>query len=273
MDWFPWYFLLYEQDTMHLNPYQDGCYRRLIDHYMKTRSPLPDNDHALARIVGDSHANWVANGVAMVRPFFTPQNGLLYLKRCDAILAEQDGKTKELSEHGKKGAAKRWGKRAENSQNDSHPIATPMGSAIAKERTGDIEDTNVSSPPTPKQKISYDDDFEDFWKGWMPYDMDKGSKAQAKKVYEKSRKEVTHEIIIGKRDQYLANCHRSQRRTTHASTWLNPTGNRGWDDEYPEQGVGNTASTELSANCGKSKDDKLRDRVHATARQIDDLLG
>jgi len=72
LDWYPWYFLIYDEATMHLNPYQDGCYRRLIDHYMKTRSSLPDNDAALARIVGDSEANWVAMASPLVRPFFTP---------------------------------------------------------------------------------------------------------------------------------------------------------------------------------------------------------
>lgn len=122
MDWYPWYFTLYEQDTMHLSPYQDGCYRRLIDHYMKTRAPLPDNDSALARIVGDSEANWVAMASPLVRPFFQAKNGRLYLKRCEEILNYQDGKTSKLSESGKKGAEKRWGKIKDL---HSHPIATP----------------------------------------------------------------------------------------------------------------------------------------------------
>lgn len=152
MDWYPWYFSLYKADTMHLDPYQDGCYRRLIDHYMETRQPLPDNDHALARIVGDSHANWVANGVAMVRPFFKAKNGLLYHKKCDEILDNQDKKAKRLSESGKKGASKRW---KENSDLDSPAIATPMGSAIAEENRGDVStyvDTVTEGSPSPDPK-------------------------------------------------------------------------------------------------------------------------
>lgn len=121
---------------MHLNPYQDGCYRRLIDHYMKTRAPLPDNDSSLARIIGDSEANWVAMASPLVRPFFEAKNGRLYLKRCEQILDYQDDKTSKLSESGKKGAEKRWNKIKEM---NSHPIATPMGSAIAQDRTGEVQ--------------------------------------------------------------------------------------------------------------------------------------
>lgn len=156
MDWYPFYFTLYEQDTMHLNPYQDGCYRRLIDHYMKTRMALPDNDAALARIIGDSEANWVANGVAIVRPFFTAKNGRLYLKRCEDILQYQDKKTTKLSESGKKGAEKRWNK---INAIDSHPITTPMGSAIAQDSTVQVQEekdtTNVVSKKNAKSLKSF----------------------------------------------------------------------------------------------------------------------
>ena len=44
MDWFPWYPERYKNKTLHLTVEQGGIYRRLIDHYMETRQPLPDND-------------------------------------------------------------------------------------------------------------------------------------------------------------------------------------------------------------------------------------
>jgi uncharacterized protein YdaU (DUF1376 family) len=141
MDWYPFYFTLYEQDTMHLNPYQDGCYRRLIDHYMKTRAPLPDNDTALARIVGDSEANWVAMASLLVRPFFRAQSGRLFHTKCDEILDDQDNRTNKLSVSGKKGAEKRWSKiKYIDSPPNGHPIATPMGSAIAQDKYNTVKD-------------------------------------------------------------------------------------------------------------------------------------
>jgi uncharacterized protein YdaU (DUF1376 family) len=136
MDWYPWYFQIYESDTMHLNPYQDGCYRRLIDHYMKTRCALPDNDAALARIVGDSEANWVAIASPLIRPFFKAKDGLLYLHRCEIVLAQQDERRKSLSESGKNGAKKRWNKVNEINETDGHPIATPMGTLKPNDSTG-----------------------------------------------------------------------------------------------------------------------------------------
>jgi len=157
MDWYPFFFQIYKADTMHLDPYQDGCYRRLIDHYMETRQPLPDNDHALARIVGDSHPNWVAMASAIVRPFFVSKNGLLYHKKCDSILNNQDKRTKRLSESGKKGADKRW---KENNDLDSHAIATPLGSAIAEERRG--EKNKKESPHSPPKGFLLPD--------WIPTD-------------------------------------------------------------------------------------------------------
>ncbi len=180
MDWYPWFFNLYKADTMHLDPYQDGCYRRLIDHYMETRQPLPDNDYALARIIGDSHPNWVANGVAMVRPFFIAKNGFLYHKKCDEVLADQDSRTRKLSESGKAGARKRW-----NNNKDIYsppiatplatPLATPMGSAIAQDRTGQDKDiTKVISKKTVKDKIRKPEDVSDqIWKDFLLLRKDK----------------------------------------------------------------------------------------------------
>lgn len=107
MDWYPWYFQIYEADTMHLTPYQDGCYRRLIDHYMKTRSPLPDNDSALSRIVGVPLEEW-ATVSALIRSFFSPKDGKLTLYRCEIILSEQDGRSTKKSATSQKGALNRW---------------------------------------------------------------------------------------------------------------------------------------------------------------------
>lgn len=121
---------------MHLDPYQDGCYRRLIDHYMKTRAPLPDNDLALARIVGASYPDWIEKASDTVRPFFQEKNGKLYHKRCDKELAGQDKRSKRLSESGKNGANKRWSKSLEANDKNSPPISPPNGQVMAQDRTG-----------------------------------------------------------------------------------------------------------------------------------------
>lgn len=126
MDWFPWYFTIYEKDTMHLNPYQDGCYRRLIDHYMRTRSPLPDNDAALARIIGDSLENWSKNASRIVRAFFTHKNGMLFHRFCDKILDEQEDLSKSRSKSAKIAAEKRWKNKNTKDNKNNELDATPM---------------------------------------------------------------------------------------------------------------------------------------------------
>lgn len=254
-------------DTTHLSASQTGAYLMLLIVAWRTKDcRLPDDDRLLSRYARMDLRTWKANRDVILSFWKQDDMGNWYQARLLDERKYVGDISNKNANAGKISALKR-------KERHSTSVPTKRQQNVNPHTPPIIEDTNVSSPPTPKPKISYDDDFEDFWKGWVPYDMNKGSKEQAKKVYEKSRKEVTHEIIIGKRDQYLAECHRHQRRTTHASTWLNPTGNRGWADEYTEQSVGDTTSTELSINLGKSKDDRLRDRVNATARQIDDLLG
>jgi uncharacterized protein YdaU (DUF1376 family) len=176
MDWFPWYFTLYESDTMHLNPYQDGCYRRLIDHYMKTRQALPDNDAALARIIGDSEANWLALASTLVRSFFKPKNGRLYLFRCEEILHYQEQKTKKLSESGKKGALSRNNKIKEL-------LSTPEATLKPTLSTGHVQ---VDIQVDKKEKESLPDSLVIIDSLWAQ--LDSSAEAKPKNKSEKSKK-------------------------------------------------------------------------------------
>lgn len=129
-EWFPWYPALYRAKTMHLSAEQDGIYRRLIDFYMDTRQPLPNNDLALARISSVAPDCWLA-AAKFILPFFrVAADGCLHHSRCDAILNEQDGRNRKQSEKGKKGAKVRWEKDKQNQEVNSHgyaqAIATPM---------------------------------------------------------------------------------------------------------------------------------------------------
>ena len=131
-EWYKWYPSIYRADTMHLTAEQDGIYRRLIDHYMETRQPLPDNDAALSRIAGVSFDSW-AIAAAIVRPYFLPCDGhRLRHKMCDSVLAEQDAKAMKQSLKGKAGAKKRWDScieiKEENSSGHANAIAEPMPS-------------------------------------------------------------------------------------------------------------------------------------------------
>jgi len=103
MKWFPWYPLEHRRDTYKLSLTEDGAYRRLIDEYMVNREPLPDDDAALARILGVSSEDWLAVANS-IRPFFKSQNGRLVHKRCECELRAQDHRAERYSERGKKAA-------------------------------------------------------------------------------------------------------------------------------------------------------------------------
>lgn len=129
MDWYRWHIKLYRADTLHLTLAQDGAYRRLIDEYMERRRPLPDNDAAIARILGVAPAEWLEMA-SVIRPFFIHRQGQLIHKRCDAELNRQDMRSKTLSEVGSKGADARWNKNKDLNGNGkpkpSHRYAEQM---------------------------------------------------------------------------------------------------------------------------------------------------
>jgi uncharacterized protein YdaU (DUF1376 family) len=94
---------------MHLTAEQDGIYRRLIDYYMESRQPLPDNDFALARIAGVDN-DCFKHASSILRAFFEQRDGVLNHKKCDELLDEQDSKSKFYAKRAKKAASIRHGK-------------------------------------------------------------------------------------------------------------------------------------------------------------------
>lgn len=116
MDWYPWYPALYRADTLELTLEQDGAYRRLLDHYMETRLPLPDNNTALARIIGISINEFQAIA-PQVKCKFKTKGDHLHNKRCDIELNRQDGLSKKRSNVAKAAHKKR------NENKDKQAIA------------------------------------------------------------------------------------------------------------------------------------------------------
>jgi uncharacterized protein YdaU (DUF1376 family) len=76
---------------------------------MVNREPLPDDDAALARILGVSQEEWLAVANS-VRPFFKSLDGRLVHKRCVCELRAQDLRSERYSERGKKAAFAKYSK-------------------------------------------------------------------------------------------------------------------------------------------------------------------
>ena len=255
--WYPWYPAIFKNAVLELTDAQELWYRRLIDHYMSTREPLPDSDIALMRISG-ANINSDLDAFSRVRSFFKLKSGKLYHDFCDTQLDVQDKRSNRRSEIATKAANSRHNKNKPEQQDKCIEHASSNDEALLGDATRQDKTITGSKKDTP---IVPTEDFDQFWQGWKPYDMDKGAKSKAKTFYGKARKETDHETIIRKRDEYLGECHSFKRRTQHASTWLNQ---KRWDDDY--------AKDRELASAGQSDQDKrLSDRVDATAGFIDAL--
>jgi uncharacterized protein YdaU (DUF1376 family) len=137
-DWFPWYPVHYRRATRHLTDMQDLIYRRLIDEYMETREPLPDNDIALASITRVCIDEWKM-ARAILLPFFRQSDGKLHHKKCSEILEEQQAVSRKKSQAGSAGAAKRWKKPIENTETNSTSHSAAIALPMAND--GTLQDT------------------------------------------------------------------------------------------------------------------------------------
>ena len=148
--WFPWYPGVFHQNTMHLTLEQDAIYRRLIDHYMITREPLPESYVALSRIVGCPIEIIEENATAILNAYFTHTNGMYSHAKCDEILDDQDKRTKKRSDAGKRAAKKRWSQVSDNKEENANAITDPMridATGQDRDRTVYKDSTNVESRP------------------------------------------------------------------------------------------------------------------------------
>ena len=158
MKWFPWYPIDYRRDTLSLSFAEDGAYRRLIDEYMILREPLPDDDIALARLLGVGLSEWQAVAPA-VRRYFKARGGKLHHKRCEEEIAAQIRRNQGFSKRGKKAAFTRWSKingldarrmhvpatiQYIRSLEESQSVATPVDNVDKPQAA--FEKVRVSSP-------------------------------------------------------------------------------------------------------------------------------
>ena len=104
--WYPFFVADYARDTAQLSMLEDGAFRRLLDHYYLTGSPLPVEPVQLHRICRAVLADEQAAVNAVVAQFFTlTERGLVH-ERVEAELR----KNSEISKKRSTAAHKRHGK-------------------------------------------------------------------------------------------------------------------------------------------------------------------
>ena len=88
-EWYPFYVGDYNKKTSHLFLLEHGAYRRLIDHYMSTGRPLPNDDAKLFRICGARNQSERKAVLLAIAEFFTRSESLVIHERCDGELNKQ----------------------------------------------------------------------------------------------------------------------------------------------------------------------------------------
>lgn len=108
--YYNWYPTIYLADTQHLTLAQDGAYRRLIDHYMMTRSPLVDNEISFARIIGIDVNTWKSMSNNLLGYFKITNDGFWHHTMCDEVLAYDVSRIEKSRKNGKSGGRPTIGK-------------------------------------------------------------------------------------------------------------------------------------------------------------------
>lgn len=148
--YYSWYPTIYKTFTQDLTLAEDGAYRRLIDHYMETKAPLPDNDRALSRIIGVGLDEWLSIKPQIIT-HFKPTGLFLHHTFCDNELAIHASRIGKAKTNGKKGGRPSNSNKSEITHSVSE--TKPNGKLnITEHNITDKEITNYPSGETPNPK-------------------------------------------------------------------------------------------------------------------------
>ncbi len=208
MEWYPKNPTDYREDTWHLSLAEHGAYNLLIDHYMNTERPLPNNDIALSRIIGISLDEWLSVEVAVIALFKCVSNTLQH-KRCDAeieksYIKRRDGKVRQ----------KKYRKQLKT-KNPVTRLSQVSNASRGEERIGDDRNKNM---------LIKNERFDAFW---LVYPRKVGKKA-AKIAYMKAIDKIETDALQCNVIEF-AKTITDIKFCAHAATWLN---GECWNDNF-----------------------------------------
>lgn len=146
---YAWYPTIYGADTQRLTLAQDGAYRRLIDHYMLTRTRLPLEDIALARIIGVGWQEW-EDVKAAVLPFFKKTATGYTHSFCEDEIAADNARIIKHKANGAKGGRPR--KEPENKEEKPTGLQKQNPRFTIEQNNTDKTEEFTLEPPTDKKK-------------------------------------------------------------------------------------------------------------------------
>lgn len=124
-DWYARYVRSWRGGTRHMTYAEKGAYAELIDEYMDTGEPVPDNDRALASITGGTLEEWL-EVAPVVRAKFESSNGKLINERCETELYARSMRGASRTKQAKVAARKRWDNNKLNAASNAHAMPVAM---------------------------------------------------------------------------------------------------------------------------------------------------
>lgn len=154
--WYPWTPSWFREKTIHLTYAQRGLYRDLIDYYMESKKPLPDNDIALANICRIDLSTWQQYSVEIRAMFMKIKDekgvALLAQSTCEENLAFDAARSKKNSKNGQKGGRPKAldgkGKKPLVKPNES--TTDNIQQIAEEERISSLTQESLKTPLTPR---------------------------------------------------------------------------------------------------------------------------
>lgn len=252
--------------TMHMDTLEKGAYVMLLmSHYQIGELGLPNNDKKLARICGVTPKVWKRIKPILEEKFVVSETHWQSLK-CIDVLSSIHKKSK--SQRAK--AFKKHNPKVDknDSRRESKTIPNIDVKPLKNKESDDATAVPRQCQPKPKPKpkdLSKDKsyivekEFEEFWGKYIPFEVSKGSKADALAQYKKALLVASKEEIIKGLENYMNYCHGANCKTKQAFRWLSK---QCWQEEY-----------QIPINFNKGENQNVRkSRTQDLAEQASRLL-
>lgn len=147
----------WSRDTAHLSVEEEGVYRRLLDHYYESESPIPLETKSVIRrlrLAGHEEATSIILG-----EFFSLEEDGYHHKRCDDEIEKYHSKAVANRENGKRGGRpvkpkeNPDGSQQEPKENLNHKPLTTNQEPEDKSSCNQAAPDNAKAPAVPFQKI------------------------------------------------------------------------------------------------------------------------
>lgn len=185
----------YLKDTAHLDPLEDGIYRRMIDLYYTQEGPLSNDMEKLCRrlrVDSEKHSAIVRD---LLNEFFKPTETGWVQDRCERELDEYRGRADTARQNGRKGGRPRKNPENQAGLSQETKLVILGSEKITHEKANQNQNQNQVKAKPLSGKPDYPPGFLKFWETW-PNTKRKGGRPECFKVWVKRKCEASADAIV-----------------------------------------------------------------------------